>query len=278
MSDRPLTWKDYCERLGETYDPPRHDPSALRLFLRHPLGYCDLLLHDLADTLGRSGAVRVLGALERIAVVVALVFLVYALRDSEPERHNHAWSTIAQAMDNSANIGLKSALETLHADGASLDHVRLPGGRMRGIRLPGVDLTGAILRRAELSEADLSGAALGDAILFDADLKSANLAGAFLSEAELIGADLTFADLSDAILTGASLSGADLSFADLTRAELDRTRLRGVTLFGTNLSGSDLGDAEGLTLEQLTEACVDGPDSQPYLPAGFERVTLKSCD
>jgi hypothetical protein len=82
-----------------------------------------------------------------------------------------------------------------------------------------------------------------------------NLAGAHIQGANLSYADLSYANLSGANLSGANLSGAYLIYTNLRSADLRSADLKSATLSGVFLSGANLSDANGLTQEQLNEAC-----------------------
>ena len=60
------------------------------------------------------------------------------------------------------------------------------------------------------------------------------------------------------------LTGASLGISNLTGAVLRGAKLRGTILTRTNLSGADLSAVQGLTQNQLDEACAD-PDNPPKL-------------
>jgi hypothetical protein len=85
--------------------------------------------------------------------------------------------------------------------------------------------------------------------------------GVFLREVQLPSAKLAGANFAGAILDGANLSGADLSGAILDRASLT----------GADLSGAILTGVDGLTQEQLDEACGDASTSLP------DGLTISPC-
>jgi uncharacterized protein YjbI with pentapeptide repeats len=92
-------------------------------------------------------------------------------------------------------------------------------------------------------------------ILLSADLSSGDLS--------LIRAT-TSTNLSGAYLIGANLSGAKMNAADPHGANLIDADLSGASLNDANLRGANLRGAEGLTQEQLNQACgtnagVDSP-------------------
>jgi hypothetical protein len=72
---------------------------------------------------------------------------------------NSAWGLVGAAKEEgTGNVGLISALETLHTRGIELNQVNLPGAYLQEVQLPR-----ASLFRADLHEADLARASLGDA-------------------------------------------------------------------------------------------------------------------
>lgn len=185
--------------------------------------------------------------------------------------------------DLSGKILSRVYLRDADLSGANLNGADLSGADLLGADLPGADLTGANLyeanlfranlMRADLSGADLTLANLNTALLVKADLSGvdltganlsiANLFGANLFGAKLLGADLRGAYLTRANLNGTHLSAASLSGADLTGADLTGADLRGTNLNGADLSGADLNGVQGLTEEQIIQACGD---SKTLLP------------
>ncbi len=95
------------------------------------------------------------------------------------------------------------------------------------------------------------------------------------AEAACAGCNLSAARLSDAALRGVDLTGADLRGADLTGARLTafmpRVLLAGAKLDGADLSGAFLPGVEGLSQDQLDQACGDDGTT---LPEGLE---IKPC-
>ena len=166
-------------------------------------------------------------------------------------------ANLSEANLNGAN------LSSANLDGASLNSANLNRANLSDARLPNADLRGAnlfetTLRNAALYNTNLSGALVFHTILSDVDLRDADLSGAFLSDTNLRDADLSGADLSEAFLHGVDLSGTDLSRA---------------FLLGADLSGTDLSEAQGLTMEQLSEARLCGTT----LPEGIELNSDRGC-
>jgi hypothetical protein len=153
---------------------------------------------------------------------------------------------------------------------AKLSFANLSGANLSGANLSWTDRGGKV----DLSRANLRGADLSGATLEDADLEGAHLEDAGLEDADLSGATLTMADLDRANLDGADLDRAHLYGAYLGGGNLDRAHLDGANLSMANLSraaldGADLSGADGLSQEQLDEACVYGENI--ILPPNLHR-------
>ncbi len=127
----------------------------------------------------------------------------------------------------------------------------------------------ADLFRTNLQGANLFDANLRRADLWEADLSDANLQGAHLGSANLRGANLWGVNLQEANLVSANLQGADLDRADLQEANLSFANLQ-----GTNLVSANLTNAEGITREQLDEACGD---DKTRLPDDLADYQMKAC-
>ena len=72
-------------------------------------------------------------------------------------------------------------------------------------------------------------------------------------------------------LSGASLRGANLAGADAANAIFRGADFAGASLRGTILRGADLSGAKNLTVEQLSEAVIDG---QTILPDYLDRSSF----
>ncbi|MEO1250059.1 MAG: pentapeptide repeat-containing protein, partial [Pseudomonadota bacterium] len=149
---------------------------------------------------------------------------------------------------------------------ADLESATLSGADLTAANLWSANLFAANLQRAELERAHLNKATLINADLREADLVGANLTEADLISADLAGANLSFADLQYANLDGANLTGAILVGAKLGAAILKGADLSGAILSNTDRGGEDLLPAEGLSGEQLNDAC--GNDAT-RLPSGL---------
>lgn len=138
------------------------------------------------------------------------------------------------------------------------------------------------VKGARLARCNLRHTYAWRAFLVNADLRWANLEGAFLVEADLRGADLRGANLRWAILNNTNLQGADLTHATLQRADFQYANLSGANFKGAKLQGAQFVHsspagvylptaAQGLTQEQLDEACGD---STTILPPS---LSVKPC-
>ncbi len=130
--------------------------------------------------------------------------------------------------------------------GASCPHCNLFQADFANLGLKGRNFVGARLRQADLSAAVATGAQFAGA-----DLRDLNAYGAVMGRS-----DFSRADLTNASFVGAYLQGA---------------RFRGAKLGGVNFSGAEMNRANGLTQDQLAEACGD---SSTTLPRGLH---LKPC-
>jgi hypothetical protein len=110
-----------------------------------------------------------------------------------------------------------------------------------------------------------------DSSVMPAKLAAADLRYADAARAFLLNADLRNSNLMGAMLWGANLKGANLYEADLRGADLRATSLREANFLAARLQGADLRFSEGLTQEQLNDACGD---SLTLLPPG---LTIKTC-
>ncbi len=131
--------------------------------------------------------------------------------------------------------------------------------RLLAAQAPWVETDGEEGERADLSRTDLQ----------DANLVSANLQGINFQ-----GADLQDANLYRANLQGANFTGANLQGAVLFEADLRNANLRNANLQGADLEEANLTNAEGLTREQLDEACGD---NQTQLPDYLADYRMKPC-
>jgi hemoglobin-like flavoprotein/uncharacterized protein YjbI with pentapeptide repeats len=187
---------------------------------------------------------KVLGSVEPISVVVALVLFIKEAPDRRKQFHYQAWSTIDAAHGVKVSNARILALQDLNADGVSL----------RGLDTPGADLVAINLSKANLSESNLN-----KTDFTNANLSHANLSNTILSHAKLSGANLSHANLSFARLNKANLSSANLSSANLICADLSRANMSGVNLKNASLSGANL-EGTYLTGANLKEAKVSSSE------------------
>lgn len=173
-------------------------------------------------------------------------------RGAHLQRANMSNANLQEADLSRANLQGAELLDT-NLQGAYLGVAILQEADLSFANLQGADLPNANLQGADLSFAILQGFDLGVANLQGADLGDANLQEADLSVANLQKADLRRAKLQGANLWNADLQGTNLSYANLQEAYLERANLQEAGLNGANLQGADLQDAEGLTVEQLSE-------------------------
>ncbi|MBD2484881.1 globin domain-containing protein [Planktothrix sp. FACHB-1365] len=197
-----------------------------------------------------SFVARLLGAVEGISIIVAIILYVKEIPDRKKEFHYQAWSVIDAAHGVKVSPARIIALQDLNQDGVALNNLDLPGAKLVRINLPKADLSEANLTKSDLNHADLNHANLGNALLArvnftGANLSYANLGFAKLSYANLSSANLNYAnlicaDLRDTNLSGANLSNANLSGADLKNAYLTGANLRGATVSQYDLRGAYL--------------------------------------
>ena len=114
----------------------------------------------------------------------------------------------------------------------------------------------------DLYSADLTGAYL----------VKANLAGADMRSANLVGANFMNADLSNAFLFGADLSDLQPQDGDPTAAVQSPLRFKKAGISNTRFSYEGMYPAEGLTQDQLNNACADSGNG-PILAGVVDAVT-----
>ncbi len=179
---------------------------------------------------------------------------------------------------------------------ALLGHATFDEANLVSAKLDGANLLRTSFRSANLEDASFQ----GDTFMHLTALDGANLEGVDLSAANvhwvsakrlqscpstppkatvcmttdhdelmLVGRGM---DMSGLVLANADLAGMDLSIAFLNGADLRGANLRRTNLSGTVLAGANLSDVEGLTPQQLVNACGD---DYTKLPAGIPR--LRKC-
>jgi uncharacterized protein YjbI with pentapeptide repeats len=165
-----------------------------------------------------------------------------------------------------------ASLQNAYLHNTDLQGAKLSQARLQGARMWRANLQKANLRFANLQGTTLNVANLQEAILSDANLQGASLRGADLQGAHLARANLRDADLQKAHLNRANLQEAVLRGTDLQEAILVGADVQKADLTGANLSGSYLSKTEGLTQEQLDDACGDENTTLP------EGLTIKTCE
>jgi hypothetical protein len=126
--------------------------------------------------------------LEVMVIIVALAAFWLDYEARQEQRVVNAWTLIgAQQFDGDlcdeeeeANLGRKSAVETLLRAGVDLRGVQLERAYLPNIEFPGAGLRSADLGGAHLARADLEGATLASASLKCASIPIVNLMGANL--------------------------------------------------------------------------------------------------
>lgn len=188
---------------------------------------------------------RLLGAVEGISIIVALILYVKEIPDRKKEFHYQAWSVIDRANGVKVSPARIIALQDLNKDGVALNNLDIPAAKLVRINLPKANLSEVNFTKSDLNHADLNHANLGNALLArvnltGANLSYANLGFAKLSYANLSSGNLNYANLICADLKNTNLSGANLSNANLSGADMENAYLTGANLRGANVSQYDL--------------------------------------
>ncbi|HZC35053.1 MAG TPA: pentapeptide repeat-containing protein [Chthoniobacterales bacterium] len=161
---------------------------------------------------------EVLEYVERLGILVAIIFYFADGANRAKQKHYQAWQVINTAQGKGGSGGRVEALQELLEDKVSLVgldvsdaylyRVRLERARLERSNFHGVDARGGSFARAKMQFADFTAA----------NVRSGNFAKA----------DFKNADLKDADLREADLTEADLREADLSRVDLRDTNLREV--------------------------------------------------
>lgn len=208
---------------------------------------------------------EVLGAVDTISLVVALVLFIKEAPDRRKQFHYQAWSIVDAAHNVKVSYARILALQDLNEDSVSLRGLDAPGAELIDI-----NLSHANLSKANLMESDLSNANLSNANLDNANLSQTKLSGANLSQAKLGFACLSQANLNSANLSSANLICADLSHANLSGADLRDASLSGANLKEAYLTGANLKNAK-VTDYELSAAFLEGaimPNGSKYQASG----------
>lgn len=192
-----------------------------------------------------SAISKLLGAVEPISIIAALIIFIKESSDRKKEFHYQAWSVVNASHGMKVSPARLMALQDLNEDGVALNHLDMAGAKLARINLSKAELGEANFTKADLNHANLKSAQLGNALLARANLTGANLSHANLgfaklSYANLSSTDLSYASLICADLRHANLSGASLENANLSGAQLDQAYLAGANLKNANVSELDL--------------------------------------
>jgi hypothetical protein len=159
---------------------------------------------------------EVLEYVERLGILVAIIFYFVDSGNRTKQRHYQAWQVINTAQGKGRSSGGRvEALEELLEDKVSLVGVDVSDAYLFGVRLDK-----ARLDRSNLHAVDARGGSFQKAKMEFANLTSANVRAGNFSKA-----DLKNADFQDADLIGANFSEADLGETDLSRTDLRDTNL-----------------------------------------------------
>jgi pentapeptide repeat protein len=167
--------------------------------------------------------IEVLEYVERLGILVAIIFYFAESGSRTKQRHYQAWQVINTAQGKGGSGGRIEALEELLQDKVSLIGLDVSDAYLFGVRL-----NKARLDRSSFHGVDARGGSFEKAEMEFSDLTSANVRGANFTRTDLKDADLKDADLMGANLTEADLGETDLSRVDLRNVDLSRTKWRGI--------------------------------------------------
>ncbi len=158
---------------------------------------------------------EVLEYVERLGILVAIIFYFVDSGNRTKQRHYQAWQVINTAQGKGGSGGRVEALQELLEDNVSLVGVDVSDAYLFGIKLD----------RARLDRGNFHGTDARDASFQKAKMEFADFTSANLERGNLAKANLRHADLKDADLSGANLAETDLGETDLSRADLRDTDL-----------------------------------------------------
>jgi hypothetical protein len=161
---------------------------------------------------------EVLEYVERLGILVAIIFYFADSGNRTKQKHYQAWQVINTAQGKGGSGGRVEALEELREDKVSLIGLDVSDAYLFRVRLDK-----ARLDRSNFHGTDARGGSFEKAKMEFADFTSANVRGGNFAKA-----DLKNVDFKDADLMGASLTEADLGEADLSRVDLRSADLSGV--------------------------------------------------
>ncbi|MGB3557487.1 MAG: pentapeptide repeat-containing protein, partial [Geitlerinemataceae cyanobacterium] len=209
---------------------------------------------------------EVLGGIDAISMVVALVLFIKEAPDRRKQFHYQAWSIIDAAHGVKVSYARILAMQDLNEDSISLRGLDVPGAEFINIHLPSSNLSAA-----NLTEADFSNANLSHANLDKAHLCRAKLSGANLERATLSFTNMSYVNLSNANLNSANLICSDLSHANMAGANLRNATLSGANLSEAYLNGANLKGAQ-VSISDLKDAVLEGA----IMPDGLKYKSLKN--
>jgi Pentapeptide repeats (8 copies) len=169
--------------------------------------------------------IEVLEYVERLGIVVAIIFYFIDSGNRTKQRHYQAWQVINTAQGKGRSSGGRvEALQELHEDKVSLIGVDVSDAYLFGVRLDK-----SRLDRSNFRAVDARGGSFRKAKMEFANLTSANVRGGNFSQADLKNADLQDADLMGANFSEADLRETDLSRTDLRNADFNRTKWKEIS-------------------------------------------------
>jgi len=168
--------------------------------------------------------IEVLEYVERLGILVAIIFYFAESGNRTKQRHYQAWQVINTAQGKGGSGGRVDALEELLRDKVSLIGVDVSDAYLFGVRLEK-----ARLDRSNFHGADVRGGSFEKAKLEFADFASANVRNGNFAKADLENTVLKDADLMGANFTDADLRKTDLSGADLRNADFNRAKWKEIS-------------------------------------------------
>jgi hypothetical protein len=165
----------------------------------------------------------VLEYVERLGILVAIIFYFAESGSRTKQRHYQAWQVINTAQGKGGSGGRIEALEELLHDKVSLIGLDVSDAYLFGVRLHG-----ARLNRSNFHGVDARNGSFEKAKMEFSNFTSANVRGVNFTKADLRNADLKDADLKGANLSEADLEETDFSRADLRNVDLNGTKWRGI--------------------------------------------------
>ena len=166
---------------------------------------------------------EVLEYVERLGILVVIVFYFADAGNRAKQKHYQAWQVINTAQGKGGSGGRVEALEELLEDKVSLVGVDVSDAFLFGVRLDK-----ARLDRSNFHGVDARGASFQKSKMEFSDFTSANVRGGNFARADLKNADLKDADLMGADFTEADLGETDFSRADLRKADLSRAKWKAI--------------------------------------------------